>query len=111
MMNFLLAAEETAPKGPPSQPWREESCSEGPGYGGCALAEVDKWVNWAMYLGLFVVIVAGIIMASMMAVDRNRGEAGIASSDQARWLKWAMGAGVIMCAPQLSLWIINAGPW
>ena len=71
----------------------------------------SQWVSWAMWIGLSLAILSAIILGAMMAIDRNRGEAGIASSDQARWLKWAFGVGCVSCAPQLVAWFIDAFPW
>lgn len=92
-----------APEKAPTSPWD--------GIGEEAMALTEQWVRWAMYLGLFVAVVSAIILLSMMAIDRNRGEAGIASSDQARLARYGLGLGFIACAPQIIGWFIDATPW
>lgn len=92
-----------APPNAPSSPWM--------GIDDEVKALAEQWVRWAMYLGLFVAVCAAIILLSMMAIDRNRGEAGIASSDQARMARFALGLGLVACGPQVVGWLIAATPW
>lgn len=103
MTSSLITLAQGAPEKAPTTPWG--------GIGEEAQALASLWVRWAMYLGLLIAVCAGIILLAMMAIDRNRGEAGIASSDQARFARYALGLGFIACAPQIIGWFIDATPW
>lgn len=69
---------------------------------------IEKVIQWSMWLGISLSVVGLIIFGAMMAIDRNRGEAGIATSDQARVVKMAIGVGLIATAPQFVTWILDA---
>lgn len=69
---------------------------------------IEKAIQWSMWLGISLSVVGLIIFGAMMAIDRNRGEAGIATSDQARVVKMAIGVGLIATAPQFVTWILDA---
>ncbi|MFE1513246.1 hypothetical protein CXF35_00690 [Corynebacterium bovis] len=88
--------------GPPDKPWTGTPSE--------VTSFLDLMVSWGMYLGLFIAVCATIILFSMMAIDRNRGEAGIATSEQARWTKWAIGIGVVCAAPKIVTWLVQSFP-
>ena len=68
----------------------------------------DKAVQYSMWLGIGVAVLAAIIFGAMIAIDRNKGEAGIAMSTQARVVKHAFGVGMIVAAPGLVKWILTS---
>ena len=71
---------------------------------------VGQVLQWSAYIGIFIAVCALIVMAAMMAIDKNRGEAGIASTDHSRALRLAMGIAFIMVAPQTIRWFLAVFP-
>ena len=74
------------------------------------MAWLDTVLGWAKYLGASVCVLALLVLAAMTALDRNRGEAGIASSDQSRFLKLAFGIMLVAGASSLVAWFLDSFP-
>lgn len=88
--------------GPPTQVWLD--------YPAEAQAWLEIVLSWAKWLGASLCVLGVVILGSMLAIDRNRGEAGIASSDQARALKWAFGVTLVAGASSIVAWFLETLP-
>lgn len=87
---------------PPAQPWLNLPQD--------VKNVAELMIRWAMFLGVAVAVLSVIIVCAMMALDKNRGEAGIAMTDTARWTKIALGIAFVCAAPQIITWFISALP-
>lgn len=81
--------------GPPSTPWRPPEQVVG---------EITSWLNFLLYVGLTVSVVATIVFGAMWALDKDRGEPVSATAPTVRALRIAIGVLMMTSATTLARW-------
>lgn len=71
------------------------------------MSEVWSWLNLMMYITLGLSVIAVIAFGTLLALDKDRGEAVSATSPYVRGLEIALGVMVISAAKPLATWIIS----
>lgn len=66
----------------------------------CGGAEefLSQIIQYTTYFAIAAAFASGALVISMIVLDKNRGEAGLASSDHSRLFKWAIGCFIIASA-------------
>lgn len=55
----------------------------------------SQLIQYTSYIALAAAFISGALLVTMIILDKNRGEAGIASSDHSRLFKWGLGVFLI----------------
>lgn len=80
--------------GAPNSPWGME---------GTGIPELlNQWLGWLLWAGLAASVAAMILFATLMIIDRERGQAISATAPQVEALGWAVGVAVMCAAGQIA---------
>lgn len=56
---------------------------------------MSQLIQYTTYFALAITFASGMMLFTMIVLDKNRGEAGIATSDHSRIFKWAFGVFIV----------------
>lgn len=71
------------------------------------MSELSTWLNLMMYIALGLSVIAVIAFGTLLALDKDRGEAVSATAPYVRGLEIALGVMIISGAKPLATWLIT----